>query len=179
MAEKWLPVAGYEGLYEVSDSGRVRSLERVVPMTNHWTGEVIQRPVRARMLRVFTVVTRNGRTYNAVTLSNRNQRKRVFVHHLVLEAFVGPRPAGLECCHLDDDGENNLLSNLRWDTKSANIRDQVRNGRHYEAQKTHCSNQHEFTPENTYQRSDGGRTCRKCRAYHERNRQRRLRQSLS
>jgi hypothetical protein len=52
-----------------------------------------------------------------------------YVHTLVLEAFVGPCPAGLECCHADDNGFNNVQSNLRWDTPKANATDRYRNGR--------------------------------------------------
>lgn len=48
---------------------------------------------------------------------------------LVLLAFVGPCPAGMECCHFDDDPTNNCLSNLRWDTRFANAADKHRNGR--------------------------------------------------
>lgn len=51
------------------------------------------------------------------------------VHHLVLEAFVGPRPNGMEACHTDDDFSNNALSNLRWDTPSSNVADRIRNGK--------------------------------------------------
>lgn len=49
-------------------------------------------------------------------------------HRLVLEAFVGPRPDGMECCHGDGNRTNNALSNLRWDTKKANSSDAVRHG---------------------------------------------------
>lgn len=50
------------------------------------------------------------------------------VHHLVLEAFVGPRPAGMQGCHRDDDPRNNALDNLRWDTPAGNKSDAVRRG---------------------------------------------------
>jgi hypothetical protein len=50
------------------------------------------------------------------------------VHQLVLEAFVGPCPVGLECCHEDDDPTNNRLTNLRWGTRESNISDRFRHG---------------------------------------------------
>lgn len=50
------------------------------------------------------------------------------VHRLVLEAFVGPCPDGMEACHGDGDPDNNRLTNLRWDTRSANQMDSVRHG---------------------------------------------------
>jgi HNH endonuclease len=56
-------------------------------------------------------------------------RKLRLVHRLVLEAFVGPCPAGMECCHFPDrDPSNNALANLRWDTKKANQTDRIRHG---------------------------------------------------
>lgn len=50
------------------------------------------------------------------------------VHRLVLLAFVGPCPDGMECCHFDGDRTNNALNNLRWDTGRANAQDRVRQG---------------------------------------------------
>lgn len=50
------------------------------------------------------------------------------VHRLVLEAFVGPCPPGMECCHNDGDPANNRLQNLRWDTRKANRADQLAHG---------------------------------------------------
>lgn len=91
------------------------------------------------------------------------QQSGVKVHCLVLEAFDGPCPPGLEACHRDDDYANNNVENLRWDTHSANQHDQVRNGRHANASKTYCKHGHEFTPENTYiYPVSGKRTCREC-----------------
>jgi hypothetical protein len=82
---------------------------------------------------------------------------------LVLEAFVGPCPDGLEACHWDDDPTNNRLSNLRWDTSIANKRDMARNGGgNQNAHKTHCIRGHEYTPANTYRKRGGGRECRVC-----------------
>jgi len=55
--------------------------------------------------------------------------KHCLVCRLVLEAFVGPCPPGLECCHGDGNPANNRLANLRWDTRVANMRDRNRHGR--------------------------------------------------
>lgn len=71
-----------------------------------------------------------GQGYRAVSVRDGSgQRHHRFVHVLVLTAFVGPRPAGADGCHADDDGLNNRLANLRWDTRKGNMRDAVRNGR--------------------------------------------------
>jgi hypothetical protein len=86
------------------------------------------------------------------------------MHILVLEAFVGPRPAGMEGCHWDDDPTNNHLSNLRWDTRSANARDAVRNGRNQGKNKTHCPRGHELIGANIVAGAikRGWRQCRAC-----------------
>jgi hypothetical protein len=68
-----------------------------------------------------------GKIYYRVALHNAGIKRLVFVHVLVLEAFVGPCPPTMQACHKDDNGENNLLSNLRWDTRQANILDAKRN----------------------------------------------------
>ena len=59
-----------------------------------------------------------------------SQRKLIFVHKLVMLAHVGPCPSGMEICHWDDNGLNNELSNLRYDTPRGNRLDRKRNGRH-------------------------------------------------
>lgn len=64
----------------------------------------------------------------AVTLVPGNVSR--FVHHLVLEAFVGPRPDGMECCHNDGNASNNRRCNLRWDTHRSNMQDCLRHGTH-------------------------------------------------
>lgn len=149
--ETWRPVVGWEGLYEVSDQGRVRSVERIVQFG-------------AQTRRVKSTVLKPGKTTKGalfVMLSNGKARNRR-VHQLVLEAFVGPRPPGMEGCHWDDNKENNAVTNLRWDTHSANELDKVRNGRHTNAAKTECPRGHEYTPENTKPHGKGGRWCREC-----------------
>ena len=55
-------------------------------------------------------------------------RGQMFVYWLVLEAFIGRCPDGMEACHYDDDRTNNSLSNLRWDTRANNTHDSYRNG---------------------------------------------------
>ncbi len=153
-SERWKPVPGWEGIYSVSDQGRVRSENRTVALP---CGQV--RSYRQRIL--SPTVDDAGRCQ--VNLKNGNVVRKVRVHTLVLEAFVGPRPEGMESCHFDDDSTNNRLENLRWDTSLANKQDMARNGNgNQNKDKTHCVRGHEFTPENTYPRGDGGRDCREC-----------------
>lgn len=149
-AERWLPVVNHPG-YEVSDHGRVRSVDRVVTCVD---GRRI--PYRGQILK-----PRLGDGYLGVCLRRRESR---MVHHLVLEAFIGPRPAGMVSCHWDDEGTNNHLSNLRWDTINGNQRDRVRNGRHDHANKTHCPRNHPLTGRNLIpaQLRKGRRGCLAC-----------------
>jgi hypothetical protein len=158
--ETWLPVVGYEGLYEVSDQGRVRSLDRYVA-NNRWPGA----PDRLLRGRILKPIPGGGKTkkYFVVSLGQNNNRK---IDHIVLEAFVGPRPLGLESCHFDDNGHNNRLANLRWDTRSENHRDSVRNGTwvgNGNGNKKQCINGHEFSKKNTWiNPKKGNRQCRTC-----------------
>lgn len=157
MTEIWKPVPGYEGWYEVSDEGRVRARERRIWHTANRWGKGFWRTMPERAVK--PVLTRR---YYRVTLQRAGKPRQFAVHRLVLSAFIGPCPPGLEGCHADDDPSNNRLSNLRWDTTSANVLDQVRNGNHGNARKTHCKRDHEFTDENTYHYL-GQRHCRTCR----------------
>jgi len=111
--ERWRPVVGYEGFYEVSDLGRVRSVF-------HGQGRRIDRVLK------FSY-DKNGRPSVGLYKVKAEYRRRI-VGPLVLMAFVGPRPSGLECCHGDGNQTNNRLSNLRWDTHASNEKDKIKNG---------------------------------------------------
>lgn len=110
--ERWLPVVGYEDRYEVSDQGRVRALALVVAPSDGRRPYV--RPAQMRKIQFDY----NG--YCKVSLSKDRRVECAFVHRLVLEAFVGPRPPGMEVCHNNGHKADNRPDNLRWDTKSAN-----------------------------------------------------------
>lgn len=116
--ENWREIQGYEGLYEVSDLGRVRSLDRYVP--NRWKTTTFK---PGRMM-IFDTSDRYLRVY----LSKDGLRERYSVHILVIETFVGPRPDGHEARHLDGDNRHNALSNLAWGTKAENTQDRYRHG---------------------------------------------------
>lgn len=122
--EKWLPVKGFEGLYEVSNLGRVRSLRAriFVPASRRNAAHY-----RTRAGKILKARTANG--YLDVCLYSVDSEptdKRV--HELVLTAFVGPRPDGAQACHGGGNKANCELGNLRWDTPKANNADKVRHG---------------------------------------------------
>jgi hypothetical protein len=102
--------------------------------------------------------------YPNVTLSHAGKSWLRRVHTLVLDAFVGPRPQGMVCCHIDGVRTNNLLSNLRWGTSSENNYDIVRHGHHHDAGKTHCPRGHALVAPNLVHGSlaRGKRECRAC-----------------
>jgi len=150
-------VSGYEGLYEVSDQGRVRSLDR---LRKHSRSGHSLHPGR--------VLKPGASQYGhlRVTLVDRDsQKKRWLVHRLVAAAFVGPCPEGMEVCHNDGIPAHNHVGNLRYDTHSANLLDAVGHGTHPMAGAFTCGRGHEYTPENTIRRSGQThhRECRTCR----------------
>lgn len=114
MTEEWRPVPGYEGRYEVSDQGRVRSLVGPTP----------------RVLRA----SRHTNGYRAAPLGRGVTKS---VHRLVLTAFVGPCPEGRQAAHENGDRADNRLVNLSWKTPAENSADKRRHGtlvtgdRHY------------------------------------------------
>jgi hypothetical protein len=118
MTERWLPVVGYEGLYEVSDHGRVRSMDRICESGRLRRGRLLACPIDVK-----------GAGYRFVNLSRNWKAKKSNVHVLVLEAFVGPRPSERhEACHKDGDRANAALQNLRWDTPEGNHADRLLHG---------------------------------------------------
>lgn len=124
--ERWLPIVGFEGLYEVSDFGRVRSVDRILPYErrDQYSGRILSFD-RKRCGQILRAGPSNSGHLSVVL--GRGQTRSV--HTLVLEAFVGPCPEGHESCHGDDDPINNKLENLRWGTRSDNLHDAIRNGK--------------------------------------------------
>jgi hypothetical protein len=116
--EYWRPVVGYEGLYEVSDLGRVRTLPGKKRGRWGWVNKV--GCVRKTPINVYG--------YPTVDLKHEGHRKTFTVHTLVLTAFVGPRPEGYECRHLNGNRADSRLLNIAWGTPSENTDDRRRHG---------------------------------------------------
>lgn len=120
--EEWRPVVGHEGAYEVSSFGRVRSVGRT-QQRRRKTGGTFTYNIQERIL---VPSWEGGGTGLRVSLGRSCPRK---VHHLVLEAFVGPRPEGSEGLHGDDDPANNTPGNLSWGSHTQNMADASTRGR--------------------------------------------------
>lgn len=124
--ERWLPIPGWPG-YEVSDWGRVQS---------YWNKKGLPRGRQGigltPKLMTLTVTSGNRTKHLKVGLygysGSKSCKRTSLVHILVLEAFVGPRPRGMEACHNDGNPANNRLENLRWDTPRSNSLDAIKHG---------------------------------------------------
>lgn len=116
--EEWKDIAGEPG-YQVSSLGRVRTIDRIVVSSD---GRLMRFKGCTRRLSYHRVKGKVTRV--SVTIRHRAR----LVHHLVLVAFVRPRPSGLEGCHNDGNGRNNCVTNLRWDTRESNVDDVYRHG---------------------------------------------------
>jgi hypothetical protein len=122
MNEEWRAVVGYEGLYEVSNMGRVKSLSRYV-FRPHGKPYIKSE----RMMSPYIDRTSTG--YLSSSLCKGGKATKVNIHVVVLEAFVGPRPTPAhESCHDNGIRSDARLSNLRWDTASGNKVDELRHG---------------------------------------------------
>lgn len=117
--EIWRPVKNYEGLYEVSNFGRVRSLTRKVKtskgITQTWIGKML-------------TPGKSGNGYYYVTLSKNGKSKARRVHILVAQAFLPNKENYQQVNHIDGDKSNNDFSNLEWCTPHQNIKHAVSNG---------------------------------------------------
>lgn len=131
--EQWLPVVGYEGSYEVSDLGRVRSLDRVTIRKN---GSPLT--VRGRVLRPC----RDPYGYYQVNLCAGTEQHISRVHRLVAAAFIGPCPAGAEVRHGPGGFLDNRVVNLCYGSRRDNALDKRRDGTHHQAKKSVCPRGH-------------------------------------
>jgi NUMOD4 motif/HNH endonuclease len=109
--ERWLPIPGYEDLYEVSDLGRVRS-------NYFWRGTS----------RRILALASDGYGYLQVTLSRNGKTRTRKVHQLVMLAFAGPPPLGMEVRHGPRGRLDNRLISLCYGTRAENIADRLRDG---------------------------------------------------
>lgn len=116
--ERWLPVVGYEGIYSVSDMGRVRSEAR----------EYVDSAGRHRRVSPLVVSQRNRNGYLAVRLWSAGVGRDFHVHRLVAAAFLSRGETHAEVNHFDGVKANNAATNLEWVTQGENIAHAVRHG---------------------------------------------------
>lgn len=133
MSEKWVPSPEFADRYEVSNMGRVRSVNR------EYTDRVGRRTSKPGAI-LAQNASRGG--YLQVRFKVDGVSKKKSVHRLVMAAFVGPCPAGMEVCHNNGERTDNRLSNLRYDSHSENMYDRRRHGTDHEVNKTHCPRGH-------------------------------------
>ena len=124
MSEIWKDIPGFEGRYQVSNLGRVKSLPRIVKRTNVLCGGFSHVHIPEKIL---TPQAQRRSGHLEVKLGH-NPAKHYRVHRLVAAAFLGPCPSGQEVCHNDNDPTNNRVTNLRYDTRSMNRIDMVKAG---------------------------------------------------
>ena len=113
--EIWKPITGYEGFYEISNQGRVRSLDRIL------IGENGRRLIKGIILKPST----NNEGYNVVNLSKNKIKKQYTVHRLVAETFI-PNPDNKpEVDHKNTIKTDNRAKNLRWCTGVENMNNPI------------------------------------------------------
>lgn len=132
-AERWKPIPGYRGAYEVSDRGQVRSLDREVTQGGRWG------LYRRRFQGGTMKMTLNKKGYLDVSLCVGGVQRTFLVHHLVLDSFIGKRPPGTQCRHLDGNPGNNRLENLCWGSPAQNQADRLRHGTDLRGEKATCA----------------------------------------
>ena len=151
-SEHWKPVPGWEGYYEVSNHGRVAGVGRRDSRGHLRKRRILSLNRRTPSGHLRAALSRDGKTYTRL------------IHQLVAEAFIGPRPEGLEVCHNNGDPSDNRPENLRYDTRTANMRDAVKHRQNHNSAKTHCKHGHEFAGDNLYVNPNRptARFCRQC-----------------
>lgn len=118
--EVWMPVLGFEGFYEASNLGKVKSISRMVPFGTRGNKRFIKGSEVKPIL--------GSRGYLVVNLTRSGKRRQLFLHKVILEAFLGERPEGMESCHNNGNRQDARLENLRWDTRSGNHKDKRKHG---------------------------------------------------
>lgn len=160
---KWQSVKGFEGAYEVSSLGEVRSLPRMT--AGRWGKEKLS---PGKLLKQD--IHKNG--YCRAQLSQRGKTSHKLVHRLVAEAFLAPDIDRVCVNHIDSNRANNVLANLEWCTHKENTLHALAKGRlthipakgvkTFQGAKEHCPKGHPYGGNNLYLSPSGYRRCRRC-----------------
>jgi len=116
----WKPVVGWEGIYEVSNTGCVKSLSRISIHKNGFVQRIYGRILKCSI---------DAHGYRCADLRKPGTRKNAKVHRIVMGAFIGQCPIGKEARHWDGNKKNNRVSNLVYGTRQDNVNDTKRHGR--------------------------------------------------
>lgn len=119
MNEIWKDIKGYEGYYQVSNFGRVKSLARVVIGKNNRKYDIKEKIVKSR-------IHQNG--YLFVHLCKNGKKKHLSIHRLLAQAFIPNLENKPEVNHKDGNKENNRVENLEWATSKENVHHAFRTG---------------------------------------------------
>lgn len=124
MEELWKDIPGYEGRYQASTEGRIRSVDFKVRGVCHFTGRPFIRTIKGRVLKPGQYC-KSG--HLSVVLGHGTPGKPV--HQLVMRTFIGAPKDGDEILHINGNPKDNRLSNLRYGTRTENILDVFRQGK--------------------------------------------------
>ncbi|QVU02011.1 NUMOD4 motif protein [Enterococcus phage vB_EfaS_785CS] len=116
MKEEWIDIKGYEGLYQVSNLGRVKSLKRTTNNYSCYTDKILKPSF-------------NKKGYLQLHLCKDKCNKTCRVHRLVAEAFIPNHENKQQVNHIDEDKTNNVVSNLEWATTKENVNHGTRTSR--------------------------------------------------
>ena len=150
ICEEWRDVKGFEGLYQVSSLGRVKSVRRVIPVHGHPTVQSKTIPERILRQKFNQPLKRCSYGRYQVSLWKENRETTKKVSRLVAEAFI-PNESNMPCVlHLDDNPKNNSVENLMWGDHEENVRqaaerDRVAFGdRHHASKLSHLERQNAY-----------------------------------
>jgi hypothetical protein len=149
--ERWLPVIGYEGYYEVSDFGRVRSLSRRVNRDRQRHS--------GRILKLYANRSKKCGEYYQARLSRDGVVRTCDVHVLVARAFLGPCPDGHQVCHGPAGSLDNSAENLSYGTPVKNAADRCRDGTEVLGTRNHNAKLTEEIVRACRVRAASGETC--------------------
>lgn len=119
--ELWRDIAGYEGIYQVSNQGRIKSLDRFIDIV--WQGKIVRKPLKGK---IKTPNVQNNGYYIVWLCDSESNRKALLVHRLVASAFIENPNQFKDVNHKDGNKLNNGVSNLEWCTRSENIKHSYR-----------------------------------------------------
>lgn len=153
MNEIWLPLIGFEGNYEVSELGMIRSVNRSVLQSNGVLKKLKGKTLSPQKLS-------NGYLY--VNLWKQGTMTKKLVHRAVLETFTGIPNNGNECRHKDGNKTNNHVENLQWGSHLENMQDLFSSNGHHNSRKSHCKRGHALSGLNLKMLPDGRRNCLAC-----------------